>query len=141
MSYQTEEKRQPVIDIGLSAGEVVGRPEHHDQFAHHSHELNEDAAESMARLLIRAVPLVYGLLLGGLIDDLFLGALLGALLSIGLDLQMREQSMFAPWFKPFLDKACPQIAAASRLLAQGLAAMKLPVPARLQARDCGATQR
>ena len=58
-----------------------------------THDLTESAAESVSRLLIRVVPLVYGGLLGHLADRLVLGLLFGAVAASVLDLSMGDSSL------------------------------------------------
>ena len=99
--------------------------------------MNEDTAESAARVLIRSVPVVYGLLLGGLIDNLMVGFALGAALMLGLDLHMRDKSMFAPLVRPIVAVICPQVALMARGFGRLLGLLSLPIPARLLRAECG----
>ncbi|MCB1790639.1 MAG: hypothetical protein KDJ27_11675 [Gammaproteobacteria bacterium] len=131
MSAEYETKPNGIVGAPEPTGIEVPKRAHHDQYVHYNHEMNEDTAESAARLLIRAVPVAYGLLLGGLINDLLLGFFLGALLSIALDLQMAEKSMFAPWLKPLMAKACPHFALLARSVGRLFRAR------RLAHTDCG----
>lgn len=104
MSIENPMKPETIGAPDIQQESMCEKRKHHDRYVHYSHEMTEDTAEASARVLIRAVPLAYGLLLGGLINDLVLGGVLGGMLSIGLDLQMRDQSIFAPWIKPLLKR-------------------------------------
>ncbi|MCB1723890.1 MAG: hypothetical protein KDJ39_09375 [Gammaproteobacteria bacterium] len=122
---------------GEAARAEAGESSRRDQYVHYTHEMNEDTAESAARVLIRSVPVVYGLLLGGLIDNLMVGFALGAALMLGLDLHMRDKSMFAPLVRPIVAVICPQVALMARGFGRLLGLLSLPIPARLLRAECG----
>ncbi|MDJ0740980.1 MAG: hypothetical protein QNJ91_14790 [Gammaproteobacteria bacterium] len=104
---------------------------------HYSHEMTEDTAESAARALIRAVPLVYGGLLGGLIGSLGLGIALGLTMSGALDWRMGEKSLFRQLLRPLAVTGCPYLSWLMRGIARGLSLMHLPVAAKYFDLHCG----
>lgn len=65
----------------------------HDHHGHYTHELSEDATETLSRMLIRGVPLAYGALLGSLSDNLFTGLSIALGVSLALDLSMGRESL------------------------------------------------
>ena len=65
----------------------------HDQHGHYTHELSEDATETVSRVLIRSVPLAYGALLGSLSDNLMIGLSIALAVSLALDLSMGRDSL------------------------------------------------
>jgi len=73
-----------------------------DRHARLSHQMSEATAEASARFLVRAVPLVYGALLGGLSDHLLLGLLIGFSVTVVLDLRLKIQSVARAWLQPVM---------------------------------------
>jgi len=68
-----------------------------DRHAKLSHQMSEATAEASERFLIRAVPLVYGVLIGSHVNHPLLGLLIGFMVTILLDLQFKDQSVIRPW--------------------------------------------
>jgi hypothetical protein len=102
--------------------------------------MTDDTAEASARLLTRAVPIVYGALFGALIDNLLLGTSLGILLSIALDSRMGAFSLFLPVLRPLLAGACPVVAVILRGLARLVQTIGLPAPSSWAKWPCGAPE-
>jgi hypothetical protein len=107
-----------------------------DQYVHYSHEMNGDTAESSARTLIRAVPLVYGALLGGLVGSIPLGLSFGLLMSLAFDLRMGNKSISRPVLRPVFRVVCPILSPLLRGLITGFDRVRLPVPADLRNHRC-----
>lgn len=97
---QYPERADPVAANGIfndppwrnAVGELQVETESGQPLRGH-HDLSESSAEAASRLMIRTVPLVYGVLLGHLSDHLLVGTLIGGLASAALDLYMGEDSM------------------------------------------------
>jgi len=75
------------------------------QHGHYSHQLSQEATDTLSRTLTRTVPLVYGALLGGLSDNLVAGLGVGLLVSLAFDLSMGEHSLLRSLGRPFLRQA------------------------------------
>lgn len=69
-----------------------------DQYGYYTHDMSEDASEACSRVLIRAVPVVYGGIVGGIIENLPLGIALGILAAAVLDTRMGHRSLFRTCF-------------------------------------------
>ena len=122
-------------DQQTDASEDVTRP-HRDQYGQYTHEMPDDTAEASARLLTRAVPLIYGGLLGGLMSNILLGLSLGLVLTMALDLRMGDKSIFRVILTPFMRRSCPVIAALVPRVARVIEGLGLPVPAALRDLRC-----
>ena len=108
-----------------------------DRAVQYTHQMSDDTAEASARVLIRAVPLVYGVLLGGLTKNLPLGLSLGIILSMGLDMRMGDKSFFLPLFRPLFERGCPLLAAMAHGLATLIRRAGIPAPSALRNLNCG----
>ncbi|MCB1725221.1 MAG: hypothetical protein H6959_06950 [Chromatiaceae bacterium] len=98
-----------------SPGRDPGRVDHYAQVAR---DLPESTAEVVSRMIIRVVPLIYGVLLGLVIDDLALGALAGLALAAALDLAMRERSLLMGALRRLGSWVCPPLAVLARTVAR-----------------------
>lgn len=74
---------------------------HEEQYVHYTHELSYDTKESVGRVIIRLVPLLYGGMFGALLDDMPLALTVGAIVSIGMDLAMGNQSLLRAFIRCF----------------------------------------
>ena len=92
---------------------LVPKRVHEEQCATYSHEMTPELAETVGRIVIRLVPLLYGGMFGSLIDDLPMALGIAALVSMGMDLAMGDRSLL----RSLLRGGCPLLA----LLANGLA--------------------
>ncbi len=135
LQNEPTQTRHRETDQPMDAVEGVAQP-HRDQYGHYTHEMPEDTAEASARLLIRAVPLIYGGLLGGLMSNIFLGLSLGLVLTMALDVRMGNKSIFRGFFTPVLRRSCPVIRWLVIRLEQGLQNIGLQVPAALRDLRC-----
>jgi thiosulfate reductase cytochrome b subunit len=79
--------------LAMPTRNVLHRTKHSERHAKLSHQMPQATAEASARLLIRAVPLAYGFLLGGLSDHLLPGLLAGLAVAVVLDLRLHERSV------------------------------------------------
>ena len=109
-----------------------------DRAVQYTHEMPDDTAEASARVLIRMVPLVYGVLLGGLTGNLPLGLSVGIILSMALDMRMGDKSFFLPLLRPLFERACPLLAAAAHGLSTVISRVGLSAPSVLRNLTCGA---
>ena len=114
------------------------KPVHQDQHLHYTHELPEAAADAVSRVLIRVVPLAYGLLLGGLSDNMPLGLALGAIVSVIADLNLREHSFTRALILSIRNGACPTVAKAAHGLAVVLGRLGGTTPRSLSQMRCTA---
>lgn len=99
-----------------------------DRCADLTHQMSEAATEKASRILVRAVPLIYGVSLGALAGHLPAGLAVGIVVSAVLDLRLREESMLRPWLQPLLNRVYPFLAATMTKLAARLAAWGLKPP-------------
>ena len=74
----------------------------HDQYVQYNHEMTDDTAEASARTLIRAVPLVYGGLVGGIVGIVPLGLAIGLATTMALDLKMGRHSITLRLLRPLV---------------------------------------
>ncbi|MGB5201255.1 MAG: hypothetical protein WBN68_04805 [Sedimenticolaceae bacterium] len=128
--------RHSETDQPMGAVEGVAQP-HRDQYGQYTHEMPDETAEASARLLIRAVPLIYGGLLGGLMSNILLGLSLGLVLTMALDLRMGDKSFFRVILTPVMRRGCPLIGALVSRGARVIEGLGLPVPAVLRDLRCG----
>ncbi len=134
---QTEQVEAKVIDALEVDDYVEPRPrEHHDQYAHFTHETSEDSAEAASRALVRAVPLAYGVLLGVTSDELLLGLAAGIGLGVAFDLYMGANSITRALWRRLRAHACPVVAVAAHAFARGIGRSGLPAPAALSRMRC-----
>ncbi|MCB1784791.1 MAG: hypothetical protein H6953_15280 [Chromatiaceae bacterium] len=113
------------------------RRPHEDQYVHYTHEMTDGAKEGSGRFVVRAVPLLYGFLVGGLIDNLSAGLAVGASVSAMVDLTMGEGSLLRPLLRPFAMAGCPVVAVLANGLGRGIGLLGLPVPNALRDVRCG----
>jgi len=71
------------------------------------HQEPEDATETASRLLVRAVPLLYGASLGGLTNHLWLGLSVGITVTAILDIRLEKKSLIRAWLQSPLSRAQP----------------------------------
>ena len=128
--------RHRQTDQPMDAVEDVAQP-HRDQYGQYTHEMPDDTAEASARVLIRAVPLIYGGLLGGLMSNIVLGLSLGLVMTMALDLRMGDKSFFRVILAPVMRRSCPVIGALAPRVARAIEGLGLPVPAVLRDVRCG----
>jgi hypothetical protein len=121
--------------------EAIRRPDHRDRHVHYSHEMPDETAEASARILIRTVPLVYGVLLGGILGNMLLGIAMGLALSVALDMRMKSYSLSLPVLGPLLAPLCPVIRAVAHGLARLLKSLGLRAPAFLADMHCEVPKR
>jgi len=82
--------------------DVTARKRVHDeQCVQYTHELSYDTKESVGRVIIRLVPLLYGGMFGALLDDMPLALTVGAIVSVGMDLAMGNQSLLRAFIRCF----------------------------------------
>lgn len=74
---------------------------HEEQYVQYTHELSYDTKESVGRVIIRLVPLLYGGMFGALLDDMSLALTVGAIVSVGMDLAMGNQSLLRAFIRCF----------------------------------------
>lgn len=72
---------------------------HDEQYVHYTHELSYDSKESIGRVIIRLVPLLYGGMFGALLDDMPLALTVGAMVSVAVDLAMGNQSVLRSFLR------------------------------------------
>ena len=111
---------------------------HHDQYAKFTHDVPEQTSEAASRVLVRLVPVAYGLLLGGLAGNLALGLAGGALVAMLLDLRMGAFSLARDLSRRILARVCPAVAAVAHGLVLVVRRVGLKVPAALANLRCGA---
>lgn len=121
--------------------EAIRRPDHRDRHVHYSHEMPDETAEASARILIRTVPLVYGVLLGVILGNMLLGFAMGFALTVALDMRMKSYSLFLPVLGPLFAPLCPLINAIAHGLARLLTLFGLRAPAFLAKMDCQLPER
>lgn len=112
------------------------KPIHQDQHPHYTHELPDSAADAVSRVLIRIVPLAYGLLIGGLSDNMPLGLALGAVVGVIADLSLREHSFSRVLILSIRNGACPAVAKAAHGLATVLGRVGGRTPTSLSQMQC-----
>jgi hypothetical protein len=110
---------------------------HRDRCVRYSHELSDDAAECASRVLIRFVPMVYGVVLGTLAEHPFVGLSLGLLVSAALDLKMGPNSLVRPLVAPAFERLCPRIALAVAATVDWSRRHGVPVPKDPYQLPCG----
>ena len=96
---------------------VVTERLHDEQCVHYTHEMPYEVKESVGRVIIRLVPLLYGGMFGSLLDDMPLALTVAALVSAGMDLAMGRQSILRTVGGSLFRGGCPVIA----FMANGLA--------------------
>jgi len=69
------------------------RRTHVDCSVNYTHELGDEAKEISGRFVVRAVPLLYGVLAGVLMGNLAAGLLVGGLVSLIADVKMGSHSL------------------------------------------------
>ena len=116
------------------------RKMHEEQYVHYTHELQYDTKESIGRVIIRLVPLLYGGMFGALLDDMPLALTVAAIVSLGMDLAMGNQSLLRAVIRCFLMGGCPVIAAMANMLAALIRFVGLRAPAFLSDMRCGVSQ-
>lgn len=99
MSTQTPEPH------ALNPGQETPRARrtHEDYEVHYSHEMTQETSAACGRLLLRTVPLLYGVLVGGLFDQLLVGVLLGLGAAALLDVMACDKSVLRPLLMPSRD--------------------------------------
>ena len=115
--------------------ETTKKP-YRDRYVRHSHDMSEETAEASARMLIRAVPMIYGVLLGGLAEHMPIGISVGFALMAAVDMRMREHSIFLPMLAPLLAPLCSLINAAAHSLAKSISLVGLRPPTALANLHC-----
>lgn len=115
----------------------LDKGQHHDQYVQYSHQMTEDTAEGASRFLIRAVPLVYGALLGGLTGNMVFGLSVGVVLCMALDLRMGDDSLFRPLVTPIAERGCPVVTFLAHGMARVIRTMGLREPSLLKDMGCG----
>jgi len=86
--------------------DVTARKRIHDeQYVHYTHELSYDSKESIGRVIIRLVPLLYGGMFGALLDDMALALTVGGIVSVGMDLAMGNQSILRSFVRSLTGSA------------------------------------
>ncbi len=96
----TEKFDQTATDRRRDIGAAAHR--HHDQYVQYNHEMTDDTAETAARVLIRAVPLVYGGLVGSILGHVPLGLAVGLAMTVALDVRMGRRSITLRLLRPLL---------------------------------------
>lgn len=110
---------------------------HDEQCVRYSHAMPHDLQESVGRVIIRIVPLLYGGMFGALMDEFPLAMAVGGVASALLDLSMGHASILRSFISPMLRGGCPLIAAAAQGLASMINATGLRAPAALGKLRCG----
>jgi hypothetical protein len=135
--HSNEQIARRVTD-GIEVDDFVPRvaQANHDQHAHYTHELSGDAAEASSRMLMRVVPMAYGIAFGAVSDNLVLGILAGLALSAAFDLSMGNDSLVRSLWSRLLRSACPAIARLARASAQLTAQFGLVLPPKITDIHC-----
>lgn len=134
----TEDFREGADDASLETVEIERRP-HEEHYVHYTHEMTEDTKDGAGRFVVRAVPLLYGFLVGGLTDNLAAGLMIGGAVSVGSDLAMDKGSLFRPLFRPVASAGCPALALIATGIASVIEAVGLTAPQVLRKVRCGAS--
>lgn len=95
----------------------TARRRHEDYAVNYSHEMTPETSAASGRLIVRTVPVIYGVLAGGILGSVWIGALAGGLIALGLDLTMRDNSMCGSLLRCIRRTGCPVVALGARLLA------------------------
>jgi len=132
-------KQSDLISLELDKDAVPAARIHEEQSVQYTHEMPYDLQESIGRVIIRIVPLLYGGMFGSLLDELPMALTVGAVVSAGMDLAMGNQSILLSLGRPFFIGGCPLIALLARNLAGGISALGLRAPGALSNMRCGAS--
>lgn len=119
---------------------TTGKRVHEEQYVHYTHELSYDSKESIGRVIIRLVPLLYGGMFGALLDDMSLALTVAAIVTVGMDLAMGNQSLLRTFIRCFMKGGCPLIAALANTLAAVIRLTGLQAPAFLRDMRCGVSR-
>lgn len=117
---------------------ATGDATHHDQYATFTHEVPEETSEAASRVLIRVVPVTYGLLLGGLAGHIVIGLAVGLMVTAFLDLRMGADSLARDASQWLAARVCPGVAAVAHGVAAAIRRTGLKAPAFLTNLRCSA---
>lgn len=133
----TDQRRYPQHRTALSA--TTERPRvREDYCVNYTHELADEAKESSGRFVVRAVPLLYGMLVGVLMGNLAAGLLIGTLVSFVADIKMGSHSLVRLLLGSLMQRGCPVVAVTARGVAVVLGHCGIDPPRRLRDMRCGA---
>ena len=135
--HNNEQIARRVTD-GIEVDDFVPRvaQANHDQHAHYTHELSGDAAEASSRMLMRVVPMAYGIAFGAVSDNLVLGILAGLALSSAFDLSMGSDSLVRSLWSRLLRSACPAVTRLARRAAQLITRFGFVMPPKIANIHC-----
>jgi len=134
MSFGDQSELKPAEPVH---GSGIPRRVHDEQCVQYTHEMPHDLKESVGRVVIRVVPVLYGGMFGALINDVPLALTLGAVVSAGMDLAMGDHSVLRTVGRSVLRGGCPVLALIARGLGGLIGALGLQVPTLLRDMRCG----